>query len=323
MASSEHILYMERCLELARLGLGRVQPNPMVGAVIVHNGRIIGEGYHHRYGEAHAEVNALASVKEPALLKESTLYVNLEPCSHFGKTPPCADAIIRHGILRVVVGTVDCHDKVNGNGIAKLQAAGIDVTVGVCEQECRELNRRFFTYHAQKRPYVILKWAQTADGFMDVDRSDGQPHSYWITNPALRVLVHKWRSEEDAILVGYNTMANDQPQLTTRLYPGKSPQRFVMQRGNEIIASLPYTPVPLDVPVCLQQLYELHIQSVIVEGGRKTLDRFIESGLWDEARILVGDMTWGKGLPAPTLTETPEVKEIVDNNTLLYVRRHL
>ena len=323
MASSEHILYMERCLELARLGLGRVQPNPMVGAVIVHGGRIIGEGYHHRYGEAHAEVNALASVKEPALLKESTLYVNLEPCSHFGKTPPCADAIIRHGIPRVVVGTVDCHDKVNGNGIAKLRAAGIDVTVDVCEQECRELNRRFFTYHAQKRPYVILKWAQTADGFMDVDRSDGQPHSYWITNPALRVLVHKWRSEEDAILVGYNTMANDQPQLTTRLYPGKSPQRFVMQRGNEIIAPLPYTPVPLDVPACLQQLYEQNIQSVIVEGGRKTLDRFIESGLWDEARILVGDVTWGKGLPAPTLTETPEVKEIVDNNTLLYVRRHL
>jgi diaminohydroxyphosphoribosylaminopyrimidine deaminase/5-amino-6-(5-phosphoribosylamino)uracil reductase len=323
MASSEHILYMERCLELARLGLGRVQPNPMVGAVIVHNGRIIGEGYHHRYGEAHAEVNALASVKEPALLKDSTLYVNLEPCSHFGKTPPCADAIIRHSIPRVVVGTVDCHDKVNGNGIAKLRAAGVEVTVGVCEQECRELNRRFFTYHAQKRPYVILKWAQTADGFMDVDRSDGQPHSYWITNPALRVLVHKWRSEEDAILVGYNTMANDQPQLTTRLYPGKSPQRFVMQRGNEIIAPLPYTPVPLDVPACLQQLYEQNIHSVIVEGGRKTLDRFIESGLWDEARILVGNVTWGKGLPAPTLSETPEEKEIVDNNTLLYVRRHL
>lgn len=323
MASSEHILYMERCLELARLGLGRVQPNPMVGAVIVHDGRIIGEGYHHRYGEAHAEVNALAAVKEPALLKDSTLYVNLEPCSHFGKTPPCADAIIHHGIPRVVVGTVDCHDKVNGNGIAKLRAAGVDVTVGVCEQECRELNRRFFTYHALKRPYVILKWAQTADGFMDVDRSDGQPHNYWITNPALRVLVHKWRSEEDAILVGYNTMANDQPQLTTRLYSGKNPQRFVMQRGDNVDAPLPCTAVSMDVKECLQQLYEQRIQSVIVEGGRKTLDRFIESGLWDEARILVGDVTWGKGLPAPTLSETPEEKEIVDNNTLLYVRRHL
>lgn len=323
MASSEHILYMERCLELARLGLGRVQPNPMVGAVIVHDGRIIGEGYHHRYGEAHAEVNALAAITDPALLKDSTLYVNLEPCSHFGKTPPCADAIIRHNIPRVVVGTVDCHDKVNGNGIAKLRAAGVEVTVGVCEQECRELNRRFFTYHAQKRPYVILKWAQTADGFMDVDRSDGQPHNYWITNPALRVLVHKWRSEEDAILVGYNTMANDQPQLTTRLYPGKSPQRFVMQRGDEVTAPLPCIAVSPDVATCLQQLYEQRIQSVIVEGGRKTLDRFLESGFWDEARILVGDVTWGKGLPAPTLAETPEEKEIVDNNTLLYVRRHL
>ena len=323
MASSEHILYMERCLELARLGLGRVQPNPMVGAVIVHDGRIIGEGYHHRYGEAHAEVNALAAVKEPAQLKDSTLYVNLEPCSHFGKTPPCADAIIHHGIPRVVVGTVDCHDKVNGNGIAKLRAAGVDVTVGVCEQECRELNRRFFTYHALKRPYVILKWAQTTDGFMDVDRSDGQPHNYWITNPALRVLVHKWRSEEDAILVGYNTMVNDQPQLTTRLYPGKSPQRFVMQRGDNVDAPLPCTAVSMDVKECLQQLYEQRIQSVIVEGGRKTLDRFIESGLWDEARILVGDVTWEKGLPAPTLSETPEITETVDNNTLLYVRRHL
>ena len=315
--------YMRRCLQLAALGLGSTSPNPMVGAVIVRDGVVIGEGYHHRCGEAHAEVNAINSVEDKELLKSSTLYVNLEPCSHFGKTPPCADAIIRHGIPRVVVGTVDCHDKVNGNGIAKLRATGVEVTVGVCEQECRELNRRFFTYHAQKRPYVILKWAQTADGFMDVDRSDGQPHNYWITNPALRVLVHKWRSEEDAILVGYNTMANDQPQLTTRLYPGKSPRRFVMQRGDEVNAPLPCTAVSPDVATCLQQLYEQRIQSVIVEGGRKTLDRFIESGLWDEARILVGDVTWGRGLPAPPLSETPEEKEIVDNNTLLYVRRHL
>ena len=323
MALTGHLPFMERCLQLARLGLGRVQPNPMVGAVIVHNGLIIGEGYHHCYGEAHAEVNALASVGDPSLLEDSTLYVNLEPCSHFGKTPPCADTIIRHGIPRVVVGTVDCHDKVNGVGIAKLRAAGVDVTVGVCEEECREVNRRFFTYHSQKRPYVILKWAQTADGFMDVDRSDGQPHSYWITNPALRVLVHKWRSEEDAILVGYNTMANDHPQLTTRLYPGKSPKRFVMQRGCEVIASPPYTPVSAHVTTCLRQLYEQRIQSVIVEGGRNTLDRFVESGLWDEARILVGDITWGKGTTAPTLPVDPARKEIVDNNTLLYVRRHL
>ena len=314
---------MQRCLQLARLGLGSVQPNPMVGAVIVHNGLIIGEGYHHRYGESHAEVNALAAVKDKSLLAESTLYVNLEPCSHFGKTPPCADAIIRHRIPHVVVGTMDCHDKVNGAGIAKLRAAGIDVTVGVCEAECEELNRRFFTFHRHQRPYVILKWAQTADGFMDVDRSDGQPHEYWITNPALRVLVHKWRSEEDAILVGYNTMRNDRPQLTTRLYPGKNPQRFVMQRGQDVIAPLPCTAVSMDVKECLQHLYEQRIQSVIVEGRRKPLNRFIASGLWDEARVLVGEATWGKGLPAPALPDSPQRQERVDNNTILYVRRHL
>ena len=318
-----HIQYMQRCLQLARLGLGSVQPNPMVGAVIVHNGLIIGEGYHHRYGESHAEVNALAAVKDKSLLAESTLYVNLEPCSHFGKTPPCADAIIRHRIPHVVVGTMDCHDKVNGAGIAKLRAAGIDVTVGVCEAECEELNRRFFTFHRHQRPYVILKWAQTADGFMDVDRSDGQPHEYWITNPALRVLVHKWRSEEDAILVGYNTMRNDRPQLTTRLYPGKNPQRFVMQRGQDVIAPLPCTAVSMDVKECLQHLYEQRIQSVIVEGGRKTLDRLIASGLWGEARGLAGGATGGKGLPAPALPDSPQRQERVDNNTILYVRRHL
>ena len=318
-----HIPYMQRCLQLARLGLGSVQPNPMVGAVIVHDGLIVGEGYHHRYGEAHAEVNALASVEDKSLLADCTLYVNLEPCSHFGKTPPCADAIIRHGIPHVVVGTMDCHDKVNCAGIAKLRAAGVNVTVGVCEAECEELNRRFFTFHRHQRPYVILKWAQTADGFMDVDRSDGQPHDYWITNPALRVLVHKWRSEEDAILVGYNTMHNDRPQLTTRLYPGKDPKRFVMQRGHDVDAPLPCTAVPMDVRECLQQLYEQRIQSVIVEGGRKTLDRFIASDLWDEARVLVGDVTWGKGLPAPALPGTPQREERMDNNTIWYVRRHL
>lgn len=315
--------YMHRCLQLATLGLGQTSPNPMVGAVIVHHDIIVGEGYHHRCGEAHAEINAINAVKDKALLKECTLYVNLEPCSHFGKTPPCADAIIRHGIPHVVVGTMDCHDKVNGAGIAKLRAAGIDVIVGVFEAECEELNRRFFTYHRHQRPYVILKWAQTADGFMDVDRSDGQPHEYWITNPALRVLVHKWRSEEDAILVGYNTMRNDRPQLTTRLYPGKDPQRFVMQRGHDVDAPLPCTTVPMEVKECLQQLYEQRIQSVIVEGGRKTLDRFIASGLWDEARVLVGEATWGKGLPAPALPDSPERQERVDNNTILYVRRHL
>ncbi|MCQ2292086.1 MAG: bifunctional diaminohydroxyphosphoribosylaminopyrimidine deaminase/5-amino-6-(5-phosphoribosylamino)uracil reductase RibD [Bacteroidales bacterium] len=316
-------MYMQRCLQLASLGLGDVQPNPMVGAVIVKDGQIIGEGYHHKYGGPHAEVNAIDSVKDKELLKKSTIYVNLEPCSHFGKTPPCADLIIRMGIPKVVVGTVDYHDKVNGHGIAKLQDAGIEVVTGVCEADCIELNKRFFTYHRQHRPYVILKWAQTADGYMDIDRSESPVDSYWITNPSLKVVVHKWRSEEDAILVGHNTMLNDKPQLTTRLYPGKDPQRYLMQRGDEQIAPLPCTLTPSNVEECLHIMYDNRVQSVIIEGGRKTLDMFITSGLWDEARILVGSQYWGKGLPAPVLTQTPNKIEVIDNNKIMYVRRHL
>ncbi|MBO6080914.1 MAG: bifunctional diaminohydroxyphosphoribosylaminopyrimidine deaminase/5-amino-6-(5-phosphoribosylamino)uracil reductase RibD [Bacteroidales bacterium] len=316
-------LYMQRCLQLAALGLGKTSPNPMVGAVIVHNGQIIGEGYHHLYGQAHAEVNAINSVKNKELLKESTIYVNLEPCSHFGKTPPCADAIIRYGIPKVVIGSIDYHDKVNGNGVRKLREAGVEVVENVCEADCEELNKRFFTFHQQHRPYIILKWAQTRDGFMDIDRNGSETISYWITNPALKVLTHKWRSEEDAILVGYNTMRNDRPQLTTREYPGKDPQRFVMQRGTDVIADLPYTPLSEKAEEAIQQLYNLKIQSVIIEGGKKTLEKFLEIGLWDEARILVGNQTWGKGLKAPKIPETPEKTVQIDDNLLMYVRRHL
>lgn len=316
-------LYMQRCLQLAALGLGKTSPNPMVGAVIVHNGQIIGEGYHHLYGQAHAEVNAINSVKNKELLKESTIYVNLEPCSHFGKTPPCADAIIRYGIPKVVIGSIDYHDKVNGNGVRKLREAGVEVVENVCEADCEELNKRFFTFHQQHRPYIILKWAQTRDGFMDIDRNGSETTSYWITNPALKVLVHKWRSEEDAILVGYNTMRNDRPQLTTREYPGKDPQRFVMQRGTDVIADLPYTPLSEKAEEAIQQLYNLKIQSVIIEGGKKTLEKFLEIGLWDEARILVGNQTWSKGLKAPIIPETPEKTVQIDDNLLMYVRRHL
>lgn len=316
-------LYMQRCLQLAALGLGKTSPNPMVGAVIVHNGKIIGEGYHHQCGQAHAEVNAINSVKDKELLKESTLFVNLEPCSHFGKTPPCADAIIRYGIPKVVIGSIDYHDKVNGNGVRKLREAGVEVVENVCEADCEELNKRFFTFHQQHRPYIILKWAQTRDRFMDIDRNGSETISYWITNPALKVLTHKWRSEEDAILVGYNTMRNDRPQLTTREYPGKDPQRFVMQRGTDVIADLPYTPLSEKAEEAIQQLYNLKIQSVIIEGGKKTLEKFLEIGLWDEARILVGNQTWGKGLKAPKMPETPEKTVQIDDNLLMYVRRHL
>ena len=315
--------YMQRCIQLAELGLGSTSPNPMVGAVIVRDGEIIGEGYHHRCGEAHAEVNAINAVKDRTLLRESKLYVNLEPCAHFGKTPPCADAIIRHGIPKVVIGSIDYHDKVNGAGVRKLRDAGVEVVENVCRDACEELNKRFFTFHRQHRPYIILKWAQTRDGYMDIDRSEGNATSYWITNYALKVLAHKWRGEEDAILVGWRTMANDRPQLTTREYPGKNPQRFVMQRGDEMLSELPYTPLPEKVEEALDRMYQLNIQSVIVEGGRKTLAKFLEADLWDEARILVGNQTWGRGLKAPKLPGNPEKTVNIDDNQLIYVRRQL
>lgn len=316
-------MYMSRCLQLAALGLGKVQPNPMVGAVIVHHDTIIGEGWHRQYGQGHAEVNAFASVTQPELLKESTMYVSLEPCSHFGKTPPCADAIIRHGVPKVVIGTVDSNAKVNGGGIKKLQDAGIEVVTGVLADQCKELNRRFFTYHEQKRPYVILKWAMTCNGYMDIDRLQQPDGQYWITNSELKTLVHQWRSEEDAILVGYNTMVNDKPQLTTRLFPGKDPQRFVCQRNPESSKTAYYHALPENPAEALQQLYELKIQSVIVEGGRKTLQRFIDSQLWDEARILVGSQLWESGVKAPLLDGICIKEESIHDNIIRYVRRHL
>jgi diaminohydroxyphosphoribosylaminopyrimidine deaminase/5-amino-6-(5-phosphoribosylamino)uracil reductase len=316
-------VYMSRCLQLAALGIGKVQPNPMVGAVIVHQDKIIGEGWHRQYGQAHAEINAFASVKQPELLKESTMYVSLEPCSHFGKTPPCADAIIRYGVPKVVIGTVDSNAKVNGGGIKKLQDAGIEVVTGVLTDQCKELNRRFFTYHEQKRPYVILKWAMTRNGYMDIDRQHNPDSQYWITNHELKTIVHQWRSEEDAILIGYNTMVNDKPQLTTRMFPGKDPQRFVCQSNSENSETTYYHALPQNPAEALQQLYEQKIQSVIVEGGRKTLQRFINSGMWDEARILIGDQLWESGVKAPLLDGICVKEEVIHHNTIRYVRRHL
>lgn len=308
MVNDLDISIMRRCLELAKLGMGYTAPNPMVGAVIVHEGKIIGEGYHHRYGEAHAEVNAIRSVKNVELLKSSTIYVSLEPCSHYGKTPPCADKIIEMGIPRVVVGSTDPHDKVNGKGIEKLRNAGIEVVTGVLEEECDFFNRRFFTYHRQGRPYIILKWAQTDDGFMDIDRDQNPDGKYWITRPETGVLVHKWRSEEQAILIGYNTYRNDRPQLTTRHYPGNSPKRYIMARQPERLTPIEgFTLLPDDLPTAMKRLYDERILSVIVEGGRKTLDQFIGAGLWDEARILTAPVRWGAGTPSP----------IVQGDTLL------
>jgi diaminohydroxyphosphoribosylaminopyrimidine deaminase/5-amino-6-(5-phosphoribosylamino)uracil reductase len=322
-----HELYMQRCLDLAALGIGSVSPNPMVGAVIVHEERIIGEGYHQRYGQAHAEVNAVNAVlaKYPdaeALLQNSTIYVSLEPCAHYGKTPPCADLIIKHRIPKVVVGCRDPFDQVNGKGIDKLQAAGIEVISGVLEAECRWLNRRFFTRVQKKRPYVILKWAQTADGFFAPD----DKKQFWITAGESRRLVHKWRGEEDAILVGKNTVAIDNPQLNTRLWPGKSPKRVVIDRRLELggdlniydqsVEAIVFNEVKTDIEgkikyialedferfvpqYILFQLYLQDIQSVIIEGGAKTLGSFIEAGLWDEARIFTGKGVLGNGIKAP------------------------
>ena len=327
-----HEIYMQRCLELAALGAGRVSPNPMVGAVIVHDGRIIGEGYHQKYGEAHAEVNAVNMViakyiNHADLLKQSTIYVSLEPCAHYGKTPPCADMIIKHQIPNVVVGCRDPFAQVDGKGIEKLQAAGIEVTVGVLAKECQWLNRRFFTRVQKQRPYIILKWAQTADGFFAP--ADGSQH--WITGPESRKLVHQWRAEEDAILVGKNTVLADNPQLNVRYAEGKSPKRVVIDRRLELneqlnvfdqsVETLIFNEIKTDIDgknkyialedfdrfvpqYILFQLYLQDIQSVIIEGGAYTLKAFIDAGLWDEARIFTGASLLEAGIKAPAVAGT-------------------
>jgi len=230
-------LFMQRCLDLALLGIGDVAPNPMVGCVIVHEGIVIGEGYHEKYGGPHAEVNAILSVKNPELLAHSTLYVSLEPCAHFGKTPPCSDLIIKNQIPKVVIGTVDPFAEVSGKGIERMRKSGIEVEVGVLEKKCRNLNRRFFTFHEKKRPYIILKWAQTLDGFIDTDRTETQ-HPTWITNALSKRLVHKQRSEESAILIGTNTAEYDNPALTVREWTGSQPIRMVIDRLGRLDSSL-------------------------------------------------------------------------------------
>lgn len=328
MANHEH--FMKRCLELAALGTGTVSPNPLVGCVIVHNDKIIGEGYHHKAGEPHAEVNAIQSVKDPSLLQESTLYVSLEPCAHHGKTPPCADLIVSSKIPRVVICNRDPFDQVDGKGIERLKENGIDVTVGLLENEGRWLNRRFFTFHERKRPYIILKFAQTADGFLDHYRTrDDQQPPLKITGQATDRLVHKWRSEENAILVGQNTVQLDDPSLTTRHWKGAHPIRLVIDPELQVSSSkkllsdghptwvfnalrhdycennLCYIriedPSAFEVEI-MNYLYKSQVQSLIIEGGATTINRFIEAGLWDEARVITGGMRIGSGVQAPSLT---------------------
>ena len=299
--------YMRRCIQLAKNGRQNAKPNPMVGAVIVSNdGRIIGEGYHVRCGEGHAEVNAFASVRQEdePLLKEATIYVSLEPCSHYGKTPPCADLIIKKGVRRVVVGCVDEFAEVQGRGIRKLREAGIEVEVGVLEEECKALNRRFFTFHREKRPYIILKWAQTANGFID---DHFQPVQ--ISNDYTKMLSHKLRAEEDAILVGRVTDERDKPQLNVREWSGPDPKRLVIDHAH---------------PLNLESLHAHNIQSLIVEGGAETLRSFLVQGLWDEIRVETNTkMTVSDGTRAPQIPANAVVasSEDYDGNRIITFRR--
>lgn len=310
-----HEYYIKRCLQIAKNGLGTTRPNPMVGAVIVHNNSIIGEGFTSTYGGPHAEVNAVNSVKNKSLLKDSTIYVLLEPCSHFGKTPPCSDLIIKHSIPNVVIGCIDDNPEVAGKGVAKLKAYGCNVVVGVLEKECKEHLKRFFTYHNKKRPYIILKWAETEDSFIAPETKDKQ-QPVWITNTYSRQLVHKWRAEEQAILVGTNTVIEDNPSLTVRDYTSENPIRIVIDKTNKLDESykifdasaqtirltkneLDYNQ-PLASQIC-RILHQHNINSVIIEGGAKTLQTFIDEGLWDEARIFIGKTEFKSGTKAPNL----------------------
>ena len=330
VAATPDMAFMERCLELAAKGLGSAAPNPMVGCVLVAGGGIIGEGYHREYGGPHAEVHAIASVREPERLISSTLYVNLEPCAHQGKTPPCTDLILQKGIPRVVVGTSDPNPAVSGRGISRLRDHGVEVCVGIRETECLELNRRFFTYHEKHRPDIILKWAETKDGFIDRERSPGTDGRInWITGKLERQLVHKWRSEESAILVGTRTARVDDPELTVREWSGRQPLRLLIDRRGELPGNLKLLdgtwptviftekdrhpggniipvkiPAGADLPGCiLTYLFENDVQSLIVEGGRKTLEEFIQRNLWDEARVFTGDHLFHKGTRAPRLAD--------------------
>jgi diaminohydroxyphosphoribosylaminopyrimidine deaminase/5-amino-6-(5-phosphoribosylamino)uracil reductase len=328
MEEKGEIKFMRRCLELAGKAEGLTYPNPMVGAVVVCSGKIIGEGYHLKAGEPHAEVNAINSVSDKQMLKDSTLYVSLEPCSHIGKTLPCADFIISHSIPRVVVGAIDSSDKVAGQGLSKLRQAGCEVLAGVLEEECRRLNRRFFTFHEKKRPYITLKWAQSADGYLDIPRSE--KHSIeptWITGKPERSLVHRWRAEEEAILVGAGTVRADNPGLNVRDWRGRDPLRLILS-GSGIIdkessllrdggKTVVFTQnmeqnfhgahkIGLDkkVSACrqiVQYLYDSGIQSLLIEGGGQVLNHFISNGLWDEARIFSGEKYFEGGVAAPVL----------------------
>jgi len=336
-----HEKFMQRCLELSEKGLGYVAPNPLVGCVIVHENKIIGEGYHQFFGGPHAEVKAINSVKDKSLLKNSTLYVTLEPCSHFGKTPPCAELIVSMGIPRVMISCIDPFPQVSGKGIEILKTAGVKVETGILNEEYQWINRRFFTFLKKHRPYIILKWAETKDGFIDTDRIKDTPKITWITNEACRTLVHKWRTEEQAILIGTKTALNDNPQLTARSWIGKNPLRIVLDKNltlpknltvfnnesktlvvteaenHSSSENLTFFTTKFDEKLLqniLNELFNQDIQSLIVEGGAYTLNSFIHAGLWDEARVFTGNIEFGKGLPAPVIDGTILTKQDIGNS---------
>ena len=339
---------MLRVLELAELGRGKVSPNPMVGCVIVHNDKIIGEGWHRNFGSPHAEVNAIDSVKDKSLLPQSTLYVNLEPCAHVGKTPPCADLIIKKNIKKVVIANLDPNPLVAGKGVEKLKTAGCKVQSGMLEDKGYNLNKRFFTFHNKQRPFIILKWAETQDGFIarfplrPLDKSD---KSKWISNELSRKLVHKWRAEEDAIMIGTNTAKYDDPKLNTRHWSGKDPVRIVIDRERKLSDDLnifdnKHLTICYNAKIndenrnlffikihdwddlleeILKDLYNRNIQSLLVEGGGKLLQSFIDSNLWDEIRLFKASKIFGKGIPAPVFNAREEsATSLLDDRLMIY-----
>jgi diaminohydroxyphosphoribosylaminopyrimidine deaminase/5-amino-6-(5-phosphoribosylamino)uracil reductase len=339
-----HQKYINRCIQLAKNGLGTTYPNPLVGSVIVYNNQIIGEGWHRRSGEPHAEVNAINSVKDKSLLVKSTIYVSLEPCSHFGKTPPCCDLIIKHKIPNVVVGTIDPNSKVAGSGIKRLIDNGVNVTVGVLEKECNELNKRFFTFHQKKRPYIILKWAESQDGFIAPLTKD-KKEPVWISNEFSRQLVHKWRSEEQAILAGTNTVLDDNPKLDVRDWKGENPIRIILDRTGKISNDFFVKDEKTKTIIITEQdnltssenciyenaifdnkltrtianiLYKYGIQSLVIEGGKQTLQSYIEDNLWDEARVFIGNIHLKSGLKAPIINGNFQKRNIIDDQLKLF-----
>jgi diaminohydroxyphosphoribosylaminopyrimidine deaminase / 5-amino-6-(5-phosphoribosylamino)uracil reductase len=333
---------MRRCIELAEKGLGNVAPNPMVGCVIVCDGKIIAEGYHQQYGSAHAEPNAIKQVSDEQL-KKSTLYVTLEPCSHYGKTPPCADLIISKAIKKVIVGNLDSNPLVSGKGIQKLKDAGIEVEYGILNKECRALNKRFFTFHEKKRPYIILKWAQTADGFISHWPLPKNKEENWITGKESKELVHAWRAQEQAILIGYNTLINDNPLLTTRFTEGKNPIRLVLSKTidfsgdlnalntdaktvifntvkNKVTDTLEYVKIDWTnkIQEVLEYCFKKNISSIIVEGGTNTINNFITTNHWDEAQVFVNPTNnFENGISAPNFNLT-NLSPLKIGNDLLY-----